>query len=159
MARRRITRKRNTKVDPKYRNKVVTKFVNHIMQDGKKSIAEKIIYGALEHMGETLKQKGTDVIEMLEQALDNVKPPVEVRSRRVGGATYQVPVEVRPERALKLAMSWILDGAKKQHGKSMADKLAKELADAYNNTGAAIKTKIDRIKMAEANKAFANYRW
>ena len=159
MPRRRVVTKRETKVDPKFKNKVVTKFVNHIMKDGKKSVAEKIIYGALDRLGDLLKQKSTDVIELLEQALENVKPPVEVRSRRVGGATYQVPVEVKPARALKLAMSWLLASAKKQHGKSMAEKLAKELADAYNNTGTAIKTKIDRIKMAEANKAFANYRW
>ena len=142
--------------DPIYDNKVVTKFVNKMMYDGKKSVAEKIIYGAFAKIEEKSGEKG---IEVFEKALERVKPLVEVRSRRVGGATYQVPVEVRPVRQQSLCIRWILEATRKRNERTMVDRLANELMDAVSDKGAAFKKKEDVHKMAEANKAFAHYRW
>lgn len=142
--------------DPIYDNKVVTKFINKMMYDGKKSIAEKIIYAAFAKIEEKSGEKG---IEVFEKALDRVKPLVEVRSRRVGGATYQVPVEVRPVRQQSLCIRWILEATRKRNERTMVERLANELMDAASDKGAAFKKKEDVHKMAEANKAFAHYRW
>ncbi len=142
--------------DPIYNSKILTKFVNKLMYDGKKSVAEKVIYGAIAKIEQKGAGKG---IEAFQGAIDNVKPLVEVRSRRVGGATYQVPVEVRTTRQLSLAIKWIIDSARKRNEKTMVDRLANELMDATNNRGSAFKKKEDTHKMAEANKAFAHYRW
>ncbi len=142
--------------DPMYNDIVVTKFVNGIMLDGKKSVAEKIFYGALSKIEEKTQEEG---IKTFKKAMSNVKPSVEVKSRRIGGATYQVPVEVRQTRRQSLAIRWIRDNAKSRNGKSMVDKLADELIDAANNRGGAIKKKEDVYKMAEANKAFAHLKW
>lgn len=142
--------------DPIYGNKIVTKFINKMMYDGKKSIAEKIIYAALSKIEEKSGEKGIDIFE---KALENVKPLVEVRSRRVGGATYQVPVEVRPVRQQSLSIRWILEATRKRNERTMVDRLANELMDAASDKGAAFKKKEDVHKMAEANKAFAHYRW
>ncbi|CBG39583.1 30S ribosomal protein S7 [Helicobacter mustelae] len=142
--------------DPIYGNKVVTKFINKMMYDGKKSVAEKIIYAAFEKIEEKSGEKG---IEVFEKALEKIKPFVEVRSRRVGGATYQVPVEVRPARQQSLSIRWILEATKKRNERTMVDRLANELLDAANDKGAAFKKREDVHKMAEANKAFAHYRW
>lgn len=142
--------------DPIYDNKVVTKFVNKMMYDGKKSVAEKIIYAAFAKIEEKSGEKG---IEVFEKALERVKPLVEVRSRRVGGATYQVPVEVRPVRQQSLCIRWILEATRKRNERTMVDRLANELMDAASDKGAAFKKKEDVHKMAEANKAFAHYRW
>ncbi len=142
--------------DPIYDNKVVTKFINKMMYDGKKSIAEKIIYAAFNKIEEKSGEKG---IEIFEKALERVKPLVEVRSRRVGGATYQVPVEVRPVRQQSLSIRWILEATRKRNERTMVERLANELIDAANDRGAAFKKKEDVHKMAEANKAFAHYRW
>lgn len=142
--------------DPIYDNKVVTKFINKMMYDGKKSIAEKIIYAAFSRIEEKSGEKG---IEIFEKALERVKPFVEVRSRRVGGATYQVPVEVRPVRQQSLSIRWILEATRKRNERTMVERLANELIDAANDRGAAFKKKEDVHKMAEANKAFAHYRW
>ncbi|PAF46794.1 30S ribosomal protein S7 [Helicobacter sp. 12S02634-8] len=142
--------------DPIYNNKVVTKFINKMMYDGKKSIAEKVIYAAFGKIEEKSGEKG---IEIFEKALEKVKPLVEVRSRRVGGATYQVPVEVRPVRQQSLSIRWILEATRKRNERTMTDRLANELIDAANDKGAAFKKKEDVHKMAEANKAFAHYRW
>ncbi|ETD22524.1 MULTISPECIES: 30S ribosomal protein S7 [Helicobacter] len=142
--------------DPIYDNKVVTKFVNKMMYDGKKSVAEKIIYAAFAKIEEKSGEKG---IEIFEKALERVKPLVEVRSRRVGGATYQVPVEVRPVRQQSLCIRWILEATRKRNERTMVDRLANELMDAASDKGAAFKKKEDVHKMAEANKAFAHYRW
>jgi small subunit ribosomal protein S7 len=135
---------------------MLAKFMNMVMERGKKSVAEKIVYGALDHMAE--RTKG-DAMELLEQALDNVRPVVEVKSRRVGGATYQVPIEVRAVRRNTLAMRWIIDAARKRNEKSMARRLAGELLDAAESRGASVKKREDTHRMAEANKAFAHYRW
>jgi small subunit ribosomal protein S7 len=156
MPRRREVPKRIVLPDPKFGSQLLTKFMNAIMQDGKKSAAEKIIYGALT---EIAGKKGGDGIEVLEYALDNVRPSVEVKSRRVGGATYQVPVEVRPSRQNALAMRWLIDAARKRGEKSMARKLAGELMDASEKRGTAVKKREDVHRMAEANKAFAHFRW
>lgn len=156
MPRRREIPKRTILPDPKYGSEMLAKFINMVMERGKKSVAEHIIYGALDYMGERSK---SDSMELLEQALDNVRPVVEVKSRRVGGATYQVPVEVRPVRRTTLAMRWIIDSARKRSEKSMARRLAGELLDAAENRGAAVKKREDTHRMAEANKAFAHYRW
>ncbi|MBO0613161.1 MAG: 30S ribosomal protein S7 [Candidatus Thiothrix sulfatifontis] len=156
MPRRREVPKRIVLPDPKFGSQLLTKFMNAIMQDGKKSAAEKIIYGALT---EIAGKKGGDGIEVLEYALDNVRPAVEVKSRRVGGATYQVPVEVRPSRQNALAMRWLIDAARKRGEKSMARKLAGELMDASEKRGTAVKKREDVHRMAEANKAFAHFRW
>jgi small subunit ribosomal protein S7 len=156
MSRRSEAPKREILPDPKYGSVQLTKFVNMLMYSGKKSVAEKIMYGALDHM---LEKKGGEPLEMLELALENVSPAVEVKSRRVGGATYQVPVEVRPVRRTGLAMRWIIEAARKRGEKSMTLKLAGELLDATEKRGSAVKKRDDTHRMAEANKAFAHYRW
>jgi small subunit ribosomal protein S7 len=156
MSRRHVAAKREILPDPKYGDLTVAKFINMVMERGKKSIAEKIVYGALEEMAK--KGKGTP-IDVFKQALGNVEPRVEVKSRRVGGATYQVPVEVRPNRRSALAMRWLVDAARKRGEKSMDRRLAGELMDAFDNRGSAVKKREDTHKMAEANRAFAHYRW
>jgi len=145
--------------DPKFSNLMLAKFMNVVMKSGKKSAAEQIIYGALDRISEKTGRKGGEAIDVLSQALDNVKPVVEVKSRRVGGATYQVPVEVRATRRQTLAMRWVLDAARARSEKSMAFRLAHELLDAAENRGAAVRKREDTHRMAEANKAFAHYRW
>ena len=142
--------------DPKYHNKLVSKFVNMVMLKGKRGIAEKIVYGSLEACA---KRTNKDAVVVFQQALDNSMPLIEVRPRRVGGATYQVPVEVRQERRLSLSMRWLIAGARNRSGKTMIDKLAAELADASQGVGHAVKKREDTHRMAEANKAFAHYRW
>ena len=159
MSRRSQAPKRSILPDPKYSSQLLAKFMNMVMSDGKKSVAERIIYGALDRMTERTGQTSVQSLEMLEQALENVKPAVEVKSRRVGGATYQVPVEVRPQRRQTLAMRWVIDAARKRSEKTMAHRLAHELMDAAENRGAAVKKKEDVHRMAEANKAFSHYRW
>ncbi|MGD8568151.1 MAG: 30S ribosomal protein S7 [Gammaproteobacteria bacterium] len=156
MARRRVAAKRIILPDPKYRDGTVAKFINILMLNGKKSVAEKIVYHALDQVVDKLKG---EPVELLNQALDNVRPMVEVKSRRVGGATYQVPVEVRANRRTTLAMRWIVDAARKRGEKSMERRLAGELLDAADNRGSAVKKREDVHRMAEANKAFAHYRW
>ncbi len=148
--------KREVLPDPIYGDTMVTRFINVIMKKGKKSVAERIFYNALKIVEE---RTGKDGLEVFKTALNNVMPVLEVRPRRVGGATYQVPVEVRPERRISLAMRWIANYARARAGRTMEEKLARELIDAYNNTGASIKKKEDTHRMAEANKAFAHYRW
>ena len=142
--------------DPRFNDITITKFINGIMESGKKSIAEKIFYGALDLIESKMSEEG---IKVFKKAMSNVKPSVEVKSRRIGGATYQVPIEVRPNRRQSLAIKWIRDNAKDRSGKSMLDKLAEELIEAANNRGGAIKKKEDVYKMAEANKAFAHLKW
>ena len=142
--------------DPVYGSPLVTQLVNKVLIDGKKSTAESIVYGALEMCGE---KTGTDPVNTLKKALDNVRPSLEVRSRRVGGATYQVPVEVRPGRATTLALRWLVAFSRQRREKTMAERLANELLDASNGLGASVKRREDTHKMAEANKAFAHYRW
>lgn len=142
--------------DPRYNDITVTKFINSLMLQGKKSVAEKIFYGAL---GVAEAKAGEDGLKVFKKALNNVKPAVEVKSRRIGGATYQVPIEVRPNRKQSLAIRWLRDYAKERSGKSMIEKLADEIIDAANNRGGAIKKKEDVYKMAEANKAFAHLKW
>ena len=156
MPRRREVPKRVILPDPKFGSELLAKFINTIMKDGKKSIAEKVVYVALD---EIAAKKGNDGMEVLDTALDNVRPSVEVKSRRVGGATYQVPVEVRASRQNALAMRWLVDAARRRGEKSMALKLAGELMDAAEKRGAAVKKREDTHKMAEANKAFAHFRW
>jgi small subunit ribosomal protein S7 len=156
MPRRRVAEKREILPDPKYNNKLVSKFINAIMADGKKSTAEKICYGAFDSMKE---KTGSDPLKVFKTAIENVKPLVEVKPRRVGGATYQVPVEVRAHRRSALAFRWIINYSRGRSEKTMQERLAGELLDAYNNTGSSIKKKEDTHKMAEANKAFAHYRW
>jgi small subunit ribosomal protein S7 len=156
MPRRRVAARRETLPDPKYGSELLAKFINMVMQDGKKSVAEKILYGALDTVVE---KRGGEALELLETALENVRPLVEVKSRRVGGATYQVPVEVRPNRRNSLAMRWLIEASRKRSEKSMAYRLAGELMDASENKGAAVKKKDDTHRMAEANKAFSHYRW
>jgi small subunit ribosomal protein S7 len=145
--------------DPKFNNDMLAKFMNVIMKSGKKSAAERIIYGALDRIGEKTGKRGGEAIEILSTALDNVKPVVEVKSRRVGGATYQVPVEVRSTRRQTLAMRWVIEAARDRSEKSMSFRLAHELMDAAENRGAAVRKREDTHRMAEANKAFAHYRW
>jgi small subunit ribosomal protein S7 len=156
MSRRHTAAKREVMPDPKFGDPVVTKFTNALMLRGKKSVAEHIIYGAL---GIVEKKSGQDSLKLFHQAIDNVKPSVEVRSRRVGGATYQVPVEVRTERRQALAIRWIIDLARHRQEKTMTERLSGELLDAANGRGAAVKKREDTHKMAEANKAFSHYRW
>ena len=156
MPRRREVPKREILPDPKFGSEMLTKFMNTVMKDGKKSIAEKVIYGALDAISA---KKGGDGLEVLQAALDNARPSVEVKSRRVGGATYQVPVEVRSTRQDALAMRWLVEAARKRGEKSMAAKLAGELMDASDRRGSAVKKREDVHKMAEANKAFAHFRW
>ena len=156
MPRRRDVPKRVILPDPKYADRMVTRFMNVIMLDGKKSVAEHILYGAFD---EIQSKTRNDPLSMFRRALDNVRPRIEVKSRRVGGATYQVPVEVKPERATSLAMRWIVQSARSRDGRSMRDKLANELIDAANERGEAVKKREDTHRMADANKAFSHYRW
>ena len=156
MSRRHAAEKREVLPDAKYGSIVVTKFMNTMMYAGKKSVAEQIVYGAFEQMQ---KKVGGDPVKIFDDALSNVKPQLEVRSRRVGGATYQVPVEVRPERAQALAIRWIIQNARSRAEQTMTDRLSAELLDASNNRGASVKKREDTHKMAEANRAFSHYRW
>ena len=156
MPRRRSLEKRKILPDPKYKDIIVAKFMNHIMKDGKKSVAEKIVYGAFNKIDEISK---TDPVELFKKALDIIGPMVEVKSRRVGGATYQVPIEVRPSRRQALAMRWLVEAARKRNEKSMDHRLAGELADAAEGKGSAVKKKEDVHRMAEANKAFSHFRF
>jgi len=156
MSRRHAAEKREILPDAKYGDRVLTKFMNNLMLDGKKSVAESIVYGALERVQSKLKRAP---IEAFHEALENVKPSVEVRSRRVGGATYQVPVEVRTERREALAIRWLITAARKRNENTMEERLAAELSDAVNNRGTAVKKREDTHKMADANKAFSHYRW
>jgi small subunit ribosomal protein S7 len=157
MPRRREAAKREILPDPKFGNKLVTRFMNSLMEHGKKSTAEKIFYSSLDEIAEKL--KGEDPINVFKLALDNVKPMVEVKSRRVGGANYQVPIDVRPERRTALAIRWLLIAARERNEKTMQRRLAGELMDAFKKTGAAVKKREDTHRMAEANKAFSHYRW
>ena len=156
MPRRGAAPKREVLADPVYENTVLTKLVNQVMLDGKKSIAEKICHGAFDIIKE---KTGKDPLEVFEQAMQNIMPVLEVKARRVGGANYQVPVEVRPERRQTLAIRWLVNYSRQRAGRSMREKLANEIMDAAANTGAAVKKREDTHKMAEANKAFAHYRW
>jgi small subunit ribosomal protein S7 len=156
MSRRHAAEKREILPDAKYGDRVLTKFMNNLMIDGKKSVAETIVYSALERVQQRLKR---EPVQAFHEALDNVKPSVEVRSRRVGGATYQVPVEVRPERREALAIRWLIIAARKRNENTMEERLAAELSDACNNRGTAVKKREDTHKMADANKAFSHYRW
>ena len=156
MARRHSAPKREILPDPKFKSEVIAKFINILMLSGKKSVAEKIVYGAL---GSVAERSKSDSVEAFEKALENIRPMVEVKSRRVGGATYQVPVEVRPNRRNALAMRWLVDAARKRSEKGMGARLAGEIMDAFENRGSAVKKREDTHRMAEANKAFAHYRW
>ena len=156
MPRRRSPEKRKILPDPKYKDIVVAKFMNNLMKDGKKSVAEKIVYGALDNIEAKLK---TDPVKVFHEAIENVMPAIEVRSRRVGGATYQVPVEVRSDRRKALAIRWIISSARARSEDTMGDRLSSELIDASNNKGNSVKKREDTHKMAEANRAFAHYRW
>ena len=156
MPRRRVVAKREILPDPKFGSQLLAKFMNHVMVDGKKSVAEHIVYGALDIVAD---RKNGEPLELFEKALDNIRPMVEVKSRRVGGATYQVPVEVRPSRRTALAMRWLVDSARKRGEKSMAQRLAGEGADAAEGKGAAMKKREDVHRMAEANKAFSHFRF
>ena len=159
MSRRAAAPHRTILPDPKFGNDMLAKFINMVMERGKKSAAEKIVYGAIDRIGEKGGRVGADAIAVLQQALDNVKPVVEVKSRRVGGATYQVPVEVRSTRRQTLAMRWMIEAARARSEKSMAFRLAHELMDAAESRGSAVRKREDTHRMAEANKAFAHYRW
>ncbi len=156
MSRRRRAEKREILPDPKFKDLVLSKFMNNLMVDGKKSVSEKIVYGAFDEIENKMKRPP---LEVFHEALDNIKPAVEVRSRRVGGATYQVPVEVRPQRREALAIRWLIKASRDRNEKTMKDRLASELIDAVNTRGSAVKKKEDTHKMAEANKAFSHYRW
>lgn len=158
MSRRRAAERREVLPDPRFGSEMLTRFINMIMQSGKKSVAERIVYGALDQISERV-GSSVDPVETLDKALDNIRPTVEVKSRRVGGATYQVPVEVRPVRRTALAMRWAIDASRKRGEKSMALRLAGELMDAAEGRGSAVKRKEDTHRMADANKAFAHYRW
>ena len=157
MSRKHTNYTRDILPDPKFGSEMITRFINMVMTSGKKSVAEKIVYGAIDSIKD--KNKTADAVELVEKALDNVSPMVEVKSRRVGGATYQVPVEVRPKRRQTLAMRWIIEAARKRGEKSMPNRLAGELLDACEQRGTAVKKREDTHRMAEANKAFAHYRW
>ena len=148
--------KRDVLADPIYNSKVVTKLINNIMKDGKKGTAQKIVYGAFDRVAET---SGKDALDVFEEALNNIMPALEVKARRVGGATYQVPMEVRPERRQTLALRWLTTFSRRRGEKTMQERLANEILDASNNTGGAVKRKEEMHKMAESNKAFAHYRW
>ena len=156
MPRRRVAAKREILPDPKFQSQILAKFINHVMESGKKSVAERIVYGALDKVAERSKQ---NPIEIFEKALDALRPAVEVKSRRVGGATYQVPVEVRPSRRTALAMRWMVDAARSRGEKSMPLRLAGEIMDAVEGKGSAVKKREDVHRMAEANKAFSHYRF
>lgn len=155
MSRRRQAKKRDVLPDVKYGDIVITKFINRVMLDGKKSVAEKILYKAFDK----IKASGSDALEVFRSAMENVRPLIEVRSRRVGGATYQVPVDVRPDRAQALSIRWIVEASRKRGELTMVDRLAAELVDASKQRGSAFKKREDTHKMAEANRAFAHYRW
>jgi len=159
MSRRNEAPKREILPDPKYGSQMLAKFMNIIMKDGKKSVAEGVVYGAIDRIAERQNTPPAAAVDVLERALQNVEPAVEVKSRRVGGANYQVPVEVRPIRRRALAMRWVIDAARKRSEKSMAHRLANELMDAADNRGSAVKKREDTHRMAEANKAFSHYRW
>ena len=159
MSRRAQAPKRTILPDPRFNSEMLAKFMNMIMVSGKKSAAEHIIYGAIDTIADRKKIPAEEAVAVLETALDNVKPAVEVKSRRIGGATYQVPIEVRPVRRQTLAMRWVIDAARKRSEKSMAMRLANELLEASENRGTAVKKREDTHRMAEANKAFAHYRW
>jgi small subunit ribosomal protein S7 len=156
MSRRRAAVKREIHPDPKFNDVVLSKFTNCLMYEGKKSVAERIVYGALDRIA---KRSGQEPLRLFHDALGNVRPAVEVRSRRVGGATYQVPVEVRPDRSQALAIRWIIAGARGRSENTMEERLAGELLDAANNRGVAVKRREDTHRMADANKAFSHYRW
>ena len=156
MSRRRAAGKREVLPDAKYQDKIITKFMNRVMEDGKKSTSEKIVYGAFEIINTKTKN---DPLKYFHDAIENIKPGLEVRSRRVGGATYQVPVEVKSKRAQALAIRWLVESARKRKDKNMSDKIFNELYDAYEKKGAAVKKREDVHKMAESNKAFAHFRW
>ncbi|PRY93473.1 SSU ribosomal protein S7P [Hasllibacter halocynthiae] len=156
MSRRHAAEKREVLPDAKYGDKVLTKFMNNLMVDGKKSVAEKIVYNAMDRVEDKLKRSP---VEVFTEALDAIKPSVEVRSRRVGGATYQVPVEVRPERREALAIRWLINASRARNENTMEERLAGELVDAVNGRGSAVKKREDTHKMADANKAFSHYRW
>ena len=155
--RRRKAQEKEVLADPKLNSKIVSKFINMVMLEGKKSLAEKMVYGAFEIIKEQLNEQ--DVLKVFNKAIDNARPRLEVKPRRVGGATYQVPIEVKQERGTSIALRWIRDFAKGKKGRSMKDKLAEEIMAAYKGEGAAIKKRDDTHKMAEANKAFAHFRW
>ena len=156
MSRRHRAEKREVLPDAKFGDRVLTKFMNNLMYHGKKSVAEGIVYGAFDRVEQRIRRQP---VEVFHEALDNVKPAVEVRSRRVGGATYQVPVEVRPERREALAIRWLIDASRKRNENTMEERLAAELMDAVNGRGTAVKKREDTHKMADANKAFSHYRW
>ena len=156
MSRRHQAEKREVLPDPKFGDRVLSKFMNNLMYDGKKSVAERIVYGAMGRIEDKMKR---EPVEVFHEALDNIKPSVEVRSRRVGGATYQVPVEVRPERREALAIRWLITASRGRNENTMEERLAGEVLDAANNRGTAVKKREDTHKMAEANKAFSHYRW
>lgn len=157
MSRRNVAAKREILPDPKFGNRTLSKFMNIVMQSGKKSVAEKIVYGALDQVAE--KTKNDEPLDIFEKALENIRPMVEVKSRRVGGATYQVPIEVRGDRGMALAMRWLVEAARKRGEKTMGLRLAGEIMDANDSKGTAVKKREDTHRMAEANKAFAHYRW
>lgn len=157
MSRKQTNFTREILADPKFGSEMITRFINMVMISGKRSVAERIVYGAIDTISE--KNKSADAVDLVEKALDNVSPMVEVKSRRVGGATYQVPIEVRPKRRRTLAMRWIIEAARKRGEKSMPNRLAGELLDAVEQRGSAVKKREDVHRMAEANKAFAHYRW
>lgn len=156
MSRKKSNFKRDVLPDPKFGSELISKYINMVMKSGKKSVAEKIVYGAMAKM---IEKESGDAVELTQQALEKVKPMVEVKSRRVGGATYQVPVEVRPRRQMALAMRWLIDAARKRGEADMPSKLAGEMLDALHDRGAAMKRREEVHKMAEANRAFAHYRW
>jgi len=156
MPRRRITPRRNNQPDPKYRDRQIARFTNVLMLQGKKSVAERVVYGALELVEKRTSDEG---LKIFKRAVENCRPRVEVKSRRVGGATYQVPVEIRGDRGTALAMRWIIQSARSRSGKSMVEKLAGELIDAANDRGEAARKREDTHRMAEANKAYSHYRW
>jgi small subunit ribosomal protein S7 len=157
MSRRHVAAKREILPDPKYGDRTLAKFINMVMSRGKKAVAEKIVYGALTEVQQ--RGRGQAALDVFKQALENVEPKVEVKSRRVGGATYQVPVEVRPNRRAALAMRWLVDAARKRSEKSMGQRLANEMLEASDNRGSAVQKREDTHKMAEANRAFSHYRW
>lgn len=156
MPRRKLSKRKRVEYDPLYNSSVVAKLINGIMKDGKKSLAQRVVYGAMDMLNEKSKE---DPLKVVLKAIDNVRPHVETRSRRVGGATYQVPMEVRKERSFSLGIRWIIQNARERAGKSIKEKLMGEILDAYNSKGGAIKKKEVVLKMAESNRAFAHYRW
>ena len=158
MARRRRAQTREVLPDPKFNSLIVTEFIGIVLKEGKKTVAERIVYSAIEGLAEKIEGEET-ALEKFETALDNIKPHLEVKSRRVGGATYQVPIEVRPRRAKALAMRWLVDAAKKRSENTMSQKLSNELVSAFKNEGNAVRKRVETHKMADANKAFAHYRW